>query len=128
VTVNDHLPPDAVAFLTHDRQYCLERAADIGPACHALISRLLDDRILERLRTAQNVLRLAKPYGATRLKAACVRALAHDSLSYRTVKSILAGGFDRLPAEPSSDQPYASTARFARDADDLFTAQPGRLH
>lgn len=128
VTVTDHLPPDAVAFLTHDRRYCLERAAGVGPACHEFITRLLDDRILERLRTAQNVLRLDKPYGAARLEAACARALAHDSMSYRTVKSILAGGFDRLPAAHSCDQPYASTARFARDADDLFTVQPGRLH
>jgi transposase len=132
LTVRDHLPPDAAAFLTHDRQYCLACAASVGAACHAFINGLLDDRILERLRTAQNVLRLAKTYGAERLEAACTRALAHDSLSYRTVKSILAGGFDRLPAEPIPEQPYAKSARFARDANDLFnpftTAQPGRLH
>ena len=117
LTVTDHLPPDAVVFLAHDRQYCLERAGAIGAACHAFITALLEDRILERLRTAQNVLRLAKTYGTPRLDAACARAITHDSLHYRTVKSILAGGYDKLPAEQFLDQPYAKTARFARDAE-----------
>src|SRR3990170_2026813 len=53
ITITDHLPLDAAAFLTHDRQYCLEQAASVGAACHAFITQLLDDRILERLRTAQ---------------------------------------------------------------------------
>ncbi len=128
ITVRDHLPPDAVAFLTHDRQYLLGRSRSIGPACHTFIERLLDDRILERLRAAQNVLRLGKTYGEARLEAACARALEHDSLYYRTVKSILAGGHDKLPQQPITDEPYVSNARFAREADDLFTAQPGRLH
>lgn len=131
VTVADHLPPNAVAFFAHDRQWCIERAAQIGPACAALIAELLNNKILEKLRTAQNILRLAKTYGATRLNAACQRALTHNAIGYGTVKSILAGGYDKLESEHYTEQPYASGARFARDADDLFTehtAQPGRLH
>ena len=128
--MRDHLPPNAVAFLAHDRQYCLREAAVVGPACTAFITALLDDAVLERLRSAQNVLRLLKSYDAARLEAACARALAFDTLQYGSVKKILVGGHDRLPLPDAvaTQTPYAAAARFARDADDLFTAQPGRLH
>jgi transposase len=122
-TVGDHLPPEAQAFFAHDRDWCLQQARRVGPACTQLIERLLADRVLERLRGAQGLLRLEQRYEATRLEAACARALYHASPFYRTVKTILAGGFDR---EPLSDQSaavpalYAAGARFARDASDLF--------
>lgn len=128
ITVRDHLPPDAVAFLAHDREYCLSRASAVGPACAALVEALLTDAILERLRSAQNVLRLEHTYGPARLEAACARALAFDSVQYRSVKNILAGGHDRLLLPPTAPAlAYAAAARFARNAHDLFTAQPGRL-
>jgi hypothetical protein len=120
----DHLPPEARAFFAHDRHWCLQQAADIGPSCTALIDQLLTDRILERLRSAQNVLHLADAYGRQRLEAACMRALTHASPSYRTVKTILAGGFDRLPLptpRAESDFVYGRDARFQRDAQTLFT-------
>ena len=92
--MNDHLPPDARTFFAHDRAWCLEQAGRVGPACAELIARLLADRIVERLRAAQGVLRLQKSYAPARLEAACARALAHESPHYRTVKTILAGGHD----------------------------------
>lgn len=123
-TVTDHLPPDARAFFAHDRAWCLEQAARVGPACAALIDRLLADRLVERLRAAQGVLRLQKSYPAARLDAACARALAHESPFYRTVKTILAGGHDlhadaRVATEPDST-PHSG--RFARHAASLFAA------
>jgi transposase len=129
ITVNDHLPPHAAAFLAHDRHWCLGQATVVGPACAELVAHLLGDRILERLRAAQGVLRLAAQYTPQRLEAACARALAHGSPFYRTVKTILAGGHD-LRTHPVVDPNtgYGHKARFARQAADLFTAQPGRLH
>jgi hypothetical protein len=94
-TVQDHLPPDARAFFAHDRSWCLTQAERIGPACIELIGSLLTDRIQERLRAAQGILRLEKQYGSARLEMACTRALAHDSPFYRTVKTILSGIFWR---------------------------------
>jgi transposase len=125
LTVRDHLPPDAQAFFAHDRDWCVRQATQIGPACAQFIERLLADRIVERLRAAQSTLRLAERYGAPRLEAACVRALAHDSVFYRTVKTILAGGFDQQPLlAVESTTPYARGARFVRDAEDLFGVVP----
>jgi transposase len=125
LTVRDHLPPQAQAFFAHDRDWCVEQATRIGPACAALIERLLSDRIVERLRAAQAVLRMADRYGTSRLEAACARALAHDSPFYRTVKTILAGGFDQQPLPAVDPAPaYARGGRFVRDAESLFGVDP----
>ncbi len=126
ITVRDHLPPEAQAYFAHDRDWCLQQATAIGAACAQLIDRLLADRIVERLRAAQGVLRLAERYGSARLEAACTRALAHDSPFYRTVKTILAGGFDQqpLPSSTESVRAYGISARFVRDAETLFGVDP----
>jgi transposase len=119
-TVRDHLPLAAQAFFAHDRDWCVQQAAQIGSACAELIERLLADRIVERLRAAQGVLQLAERYGKGRLEAACQRALVHDSPFYRTVKTILAGGHDLQPLTAAPAPTYARGARFVRDAESLF--------
>ncbi|HSF03505.1 MAG TPA: hypothetical protein VLA62_10860, partial [Solirubrobacterales bacterium] len=93
-----HLPPDKVLFLMHTPAWCRERAAVIGPACALFIDTLLGDRPLDRLRSAQGVLRLAERYGAPRLEAACARAHAASEYRYHTVKAILAHALDTQPA------------------------------
>lgn len=120
-TAHDHLPPKAQLFFAHDRHWCIEQAQRVGPACTQLIEQLLGDRVLERLRAAQGILALANTYGATRLEAACARALFHGSLSYRNLKRILAGGYDQWPLPDQSNAPaHAPAARFARNAQSLF--------
>jgi hypothetical protein len=131
VTCKAHLPPEAQAFFAKDRQWCASQAAEVGPQCRTLIERLLADNILERLRAAQGVLGLLKPYGAKRLEAACARALAHDSPHYRTVKTILSTKADLQNAQADSHTPaaYAGANRFTRPAAELFpTPQPNPLH
>jgi transposase len=57
-------------------------------------------------RTALGILRLAKSYGDDRLEAACKRAMAIGSTSYRSVASILKHGLDQKPmGEPERDKP-----------------------
>jgi hypothetical protein len=124
-TVREHLPPEAQAFFARDRDWCVARAAAVGERCAELVTHLLADRIVERLRAAQALLRLAERYGTSRLEAACARALAHGSPFYRTVKTILAGGHDQQPVPLHETGPaYAGGARFARDAGSLFAEAP----
>lgn len=126
-TVADHLPPDAARFFAHDRAWCLAEASVTGPACQELIEALLGDRIAERLRAAQGVIRLREKYGADRLDSACRRALDHGSPHYRTVKTILAGGHDQVPtpaALETTAKPHGG--RFARDAASLFQLPPSQ--
>lgn len=126
-TLADHMPPQAQAFFAHDRHWCMQQAGQVGPRCKDLIQALLCDRIAERLRAAQGVLHLGKRYGTARLEAACARALAHGSAHYRTVKSILSVGADRLPPLDSATPTAYRNARFVRSAADLFEP-PGSLH
>jgi len=121
ISVRDHLPLAAQAFFAHDRAWCLHHAREVGSACAEFVERLLADRILERLRAAQGVLRLRDTYGAARLEAACTRALFHASPYYRTVKTILAGGYDQQPLSAAeATHEHAPGARFARSAQLLF--------
>lgn len=133
-TLREHMPPQAKAFFERDRQWCVKQAVEVGPQCTQLIERLLADRIAERLRAAQGVLALGKRYGHARLEAACQRALAHDSVQYRTVKTILATNADMQPmSEPSTPAAYARS-RFVRSAaslfgtGDAFDIDPSTLH
>ena len=127
VTLKEHLPPQAQAFFAHDRQWCSEQAAGVGPSCLALVQRLLSDHIVERLRAAQGLLALRKTYGRERLEAACARALAHDSPFYRTVKTILGTGADQQPTHDThTPSGYAQPSRFTRPAAELFP--PPQLH
>jgi transposase len=96
-TIPAHLPPDKVHFLLQTPSWCRARAADVGPACREFIEHLLGDRPLDRLRSAQGILRLSQRYGATRLDAACARALTVGEYRYHTVKTILAHALDGQP-------------------------------
>jgi transposase len=48
-------------------------------------------------RSCLGIIRLGDRYGTERLEAACRRALAVRSFSYRSVESILRTGLDRKP-------------------------------
>lgn len=123
-TIQDHLPPEALAWNLQDTQCCLREAQRIGPQCHALIQALFADQVLVNLRAAQAVLRLEKSYGRPRLEAACTRAIHFGSLRYRSVKAILAKGLDQAPAHSATDTELADTytrgGRFCRDTQTLL--------
>jgi transposase len=118
-TVADHLPPDAQAYFMRDPQWCLAQAKTVGPACVALIEALFAHRVVEHLRAAQGVMRLREQFGASRLEAACSRALNFGSPTYRTVKQILKDGLDRqseLLERVELEAPYRGAGRFSRNS------------
>lgn len=124
-TVRDHQPPEAQAWLEHDPQWCLARAKEIGPACHAVILALFNDKVLVNLRGAQGIVRLREKVGDARLNAACERALAFSSPQYRTVKTILDKGLDgqAVATSPQTAAPadtYLNGGRFGRDLQSLL--------
>lgn len=126
-TCNDHLPPEALAWKLADPQWCLREAEAVGPKCRLLIERLFGERVLDNLRAAQGVIRLAKRFGPVRLEAACDRALAFDAPRYRSVKHILEKGLDqcdqdRLDAEVALNAVYRGAGRFGRPLKDLLNS------
>ena len=72
-TVDEHLPPEAIAYKMQDPQWCLSQGRAIGPQCHRLIRRLFAHQVLDNLRAAQGIIRLREKYGAQRLEKACAR-------------------------------------------------------
>ncbi len=115
-TIEDHYPPNAQAYLMATPQWCLQQAEKVGEYCLELVEALFAGKVLDKLRAAQGVVRLADKYGHKRLEAACARAIAHDTPTYVAVKSILAKGLDTEPAPqrvPLGDT-YGGKARFIR--------------
>jgi len=123
-TIQDHLPPEAQAWLMADPQWCLEQADKIGSHCRAMLDVLFADKVLDKLRAAQGILRLKDKYGAKRLDAACSRALQHETTSYASVKQILARGLDAEP-EQSQGQAYFLEAVYRGQA--RFMPGPNRI-
>lgn len=77
----------------------LDWARSIGPCTAQVIEQQLTDRPHPEhgYRSCLGLLKLARGYGKPRLEAACQRALAIHSASYRSVASILKQGLDQQP-------------------------------
>lgn len=122
-TVDDHIPPDAQAYLMRNPQWCLAQARSIGPACLSLVEGLFADRVLDHLRAAQGTIGLSEQYGRRRLESACARALAFGAPQFKTVKQILKQGLDQQPDLIESLElaaPYLGGGRFSRDPGGLL--------
>lgn len=122
-TIDDHLPPDAQAYLMRNPQWCIAQAREIGPACMALVECLFASRVLDNLRAVQGLIRLSDQYGRRRLESACARALAFGAPQFMTVKQILKQGIDQAPElieTAELEAPYLGAGRFSRNADDLL--------
>jgi len=107
-----------------DPSWCRLQAEQIGPHCRALIEKLFNNGVLDRLRAAQGIIGLRKRFGDARLDAACRRALAFENLRYGSIKIILERGLDQVnDPEGAFDElcdTYTGKARFGRDTQDLF--------
>ena len=86
-----HRPPahQAVIELNHER--LLRRAEAVGEATAAVIRAQASRRKHrdETLRSSLGILRLAHDFSPAELEAACVRALALGSVSYRAIATLL---------------------------------------
>ena len=77
-------------------------AQQTGPRTAELVERILASRPYppQGFRSCLGILRLGKSYGASRLEAACHRALVIGGLSYKSVESILKRHLDQQPLPP----------------------------
>jgi transposase len=76
-------------------------ASKAGPATARLAEAVLASKPHpeQGFRTCLGIVRLGEHYGTDRLEAACTRALAMRSYSYRSVESILRHGLDKQPMQ-----------------------------
>jgi transposase len=104
-TVAEHMPKAHREHHQWSPQHALDWAAEIGPAALVLVERQLQRQSHpEHAYRAWLGLRNAeRSYGSARLEAACERALAIDSPTYRSVASILKQGLDHQPPPAAED-------------------------
>ena len=124
-SLNEHLPPNALAYCMQDSQWCLEQSRHIGAHCAQLITQLLTESVVDYLRGVQGIIALQKKYGNARLDAACKRALSFQCGYYKTVKSILQQGLEYAPLleQKAFDvlaEAYTGQGRFCRDTKTLL--------
>ena len=123
-TNDDHLPPNALAYKTHTAEWCLERAREVGDACHEVVRILFDDQVLVNLRAVQGLVALSDRYGPGRLEAACRRALHYHNPRYQAVKAILKKGLDAESSDESVFDAladcYTGKGRYSRDTRKLL--------
>jgi len=118
----EHYPPDKADYLRRTPQHCRQEAARLGSATQQVIETLLNDRPLDRLRSAQAILRLEASVGPHRLEAACARAAYYGDVRYRRIKDILNAALDREPLPDSLPVTPPPTFAFARSASEFFAA------
>ncbi len=98
-TVAEHMPKAHQEYLKWTPQRLVRWARKSGEATAELVTTILESKRhpQQGFRSCLGLLRLERRYDAERLDAACRRALAIHSPTYRSVKSILAAGLDRRP-------------------------------
>lgn len=99
-TVPEHMPSSHRRYADWTLERIRREAAAIGPATAALYELILERRPHpeQGFRACLGIVRLLRPFGATRLEAAATRALAIGTLSYGSVRSILDHKLDRQSA------------------------------
>lgn len=98
-TCKEHMPKSHQRHLEWNPSRLIRWAATVGESCSKMMETIMDTRRHpeQGFRSCLGILRLEKTHSRERLEAACKRAVAIGSYSYRSVKSILEKELDRQP-------------------------------
>ncbi len=98
-TLREHMPKSHQEYLDWTPQRFIRWAQKTGLATATVIEQILASRPFPQqgYNACYGVMRLGKSYTDERLEAACARALALGTASYRSIESILKKGLDRRP-------------------------------
>ena len=117
-TTPEHMPASHRAHLEWTPQKLIDWGLRIGVSTAQVVTWQLEHRPHpeQGYRACLGLQRLAREFTSARLEAACTRAVAIQSLTYRSVDSILKNGLDRqqiLPATAPSAPPLHDNIRGA---------------
>ncbi len=98
-TFSEHMPKSHQEHAQWTPFRILQWVAASGPKTTELAQAIMKSKSHpeQGFRTCLGLIRLGERYSKQRLEAACARALIFNSLSYRSVRSILEKGLDHLP-------------------------------
>jgi transposase len=104
-TIPEHRPKAHQKHLEWSPSRLIRWAETVGASTGTLVERILESRPHpeQGYRACLGLMGLAKRYSPERLEAACFRALRSGAHSYRSVKSILGHGLDRVPLEEQAE-------------------------
>ncbi len=119
-TIKEHMPKSHQAHLAWPPERLVRWAAKNGPETKTLVERILasGSHPQEGYRPCLGIMRLGKHFGPERLEAACRRALAINSVCYKSVESILKNNLDQQPlpetqpAQPAIEHPNVRGAEY----------------
>jgi transposase len=126
-TLAAHRPKAHQKHLEWTPSRLIRWAEQTGPSTGRLVEQILADRPHpeQGYRACLGLLRLGQRHGADRLEAACRRALAIRGTSYRSVKSILQSGLDRVPLEGQTALALPQAHEHVRGATYYAAPAPG---
>ncbi len=114
----DDYPKEKSAYALRDVAFYIRKASGLGEKQGAFMAKLLaGDVPWVYIRQAQQLLRLNDKYGASRVEAACVRALAFDLMNVRRVEGIILQTLERVPSTTRTTSPIRpiQPSLFARE-------------
>ena len=108
ITQDEHRPKSHREHLQWTPSRMVHWAETIGPHTARLFDRIMNDKPHPEMgyRGCLGIIRLAEKYSASRVEAACERALLTGACRYKSIESILKNSLDQVPLTPP---PSAST-------------------
>jgi len=114
-TLKEHMPRAHQEHAEWKPSRIVHWAETVGPSTAELVQAIMADRPHpeQGYRACLGILRLGKQYSEPRLEKACKRALGCQSLSYRSVASILKNNLEEqpLPEFPAQSLPHHENVR-----------------
>ena len=110
----DDYPQEKTAYALRAPDRVVQRACELGPSVETFARRLFDGPLpWAKMRQGQKLLSLGEKYTASRLDAACARALDYDLIDVRRLHRILLQAIER-DEQPHTEPGALLGSRFAR--------------
>jgi transposase len=105
-TLSEHMPPNHQHYAKWTPERLVRWAEETGGQTAGVITAILAGRPhpQQGFRACLGIMGLGKSYGKERLEAACGRALALGTTSYKSIQSILKTGLDSQPLPIKTDK------------------------
>jgi len=98
VTDWNDIPKHKRDYVFQTAEQLISLAGEVGKHVQSVIEQIVQPILSEgKKRKSNALLRLADEYSATRLNAACKRALAHNNINYKCIERILKKNLDKEP-------------------------------
>jgi hypothetical protein len=113
ITVIEHMPQKHRQYTQWNAERFIRWATDIGPHTQQVVETIIASKKVEEqsYKTCIALLKLADTYSIARLEAACKTALSYAATpSFRSVRTILKTGSDRLKVESKTETENSSDA------------------